>query len=461
MSTNADNLRALLNGSGEYRQPNSVIGQLLVEVAEKIDNIETPSDDVIRQAVNDWLDDNPEAVSGLTQDEVVELIKVNNYRWKYVEGTIYAKKNYDYTTKTLTDSGNQYCCVKVNLNGESRVRLSGATSGSNKRLAYCFVDNNGNALAYPSFVSGELFKDFEVDVPTGAIAIYVNGSYMSSPHVEVAVNDLMGNRFTADKLLKRYAEKISYKNHFAWKPMETGLVAFSFDDSLEGLQDLVDMFIAKTEQYGYDIPLCFGAVPERLNATFSNGETTAECMKRAIEECGAEVLHHGLSETEIVTAQNIDDMNFLYNKFVVNRQKFEDMGFKVRGDVRVGGSGNIVNDSRTDAWVRLFFDYADAYGVAEPYNHSRFSGSTHAEYYAEIDDAIADKRFTCLLFHNENAEDMADMVDYVISHGGKICTWAYAYDNYGSTVEEVAQDNKIKAIESTLDGLDTALADLL
>ena len=169
-------------------------------------------------------------------------------------------------------------------------------------------------------------------------------------------------------------------------------------------------------------------------------------MQRGAEAVGCEVLAHGSAGYEIVTENNIDDMNFLYNKFVVNKQKFIDFGFNVRGTVRVGGSGNICNDARTDVWVRLFFDYADLYGTDAPYNHARFSGSTFEDYMGAIDKAIADKAFIPLLFH-QCPDYMGELIDYAISKGAVICNYATVYDTFGSTQEMVSLDSRISAIE--------------
>lgn len=370
-----------------------------------------------------------------------------NYHWQYEEGTIYAKSLWNWNTKTMDSSGNQYTCVKFVFDNDTKtkVRISASTSGSSNRLGYCFVDENDNPVLKPDFTSGEEFVDFEIDVPADAYALYLNGNNYISPHLEVALYDIRGDFHTLDKLLKQYAHKISYRDTFAWKPMPTGLVAFTFDDSLDDIGDIVDVFLAK------HVPCCFGAIPEKLNMSLASGETVAEAMHRMCDSAyGGEVLAHGASGREIVTVDNIDDLNFLYNKFVVNRTKLEDFGFKVRGTVRVGGTGNIVQDPRTDVWCRLVFDYGDAYGVSEPYWHPRFSGATLQDYYDEIDDAILDKRFTALLFHGADLEDLPNMIDYVLEQGGQIVTYATAYDTYGSTVEEVSILNRL----STLEGLD-------
>lgn len=372
-----------------------------------------------------------------------------DYRWQYVEGIVSPRCLYNYKTKTLENAGNQYTSVRYVLNGEKKIRFSGTTSGSSAKLAYVFLDSDGNAISYPSFVSGQRFDDVILDVPDNSYEVRINGNNYTSAHIEVAVEDLQADIHTLPYLLNNLCKKIQYKDTFAWKPMDTGYIAFTFDDSLDDIASVVDLFISK------GVPCCFGAIPEKLNMSLSNGETIAQAMKRGVDTVGCEVLAHGSSATEIVTADNIDDMNFLYNKFIVNKQKFLDMGFDVRGTVRVGGNGNICNDPRTDVWNRVFFDYGDLYGVEEPYNHARFTASTTEAYYKAIDIAISEKTFTPLLFHAADLDELPNMIDYVVNNGGKIATYAIVYDTFGSTVETVDILNRISAIENA-DGNEVA-----
>lgn len=363
------------------------------------------------------------------------------YRWQYVSGEISPNTLYNHKTKSL-DNTNLYTSIRYVFNGEKKVRISGANSGSTNKLAYVFLDETDNIISKAEFVSGETYRDIVLDVPQDAYEIRINGNTYVSPHLEVALEDLMSDIRTLPYLLHELGKRLQYKDKFAWKPMDTGHITFTFDDSLDDVSTIVDLFVNK------GVPCCFGAIPEKLNMGLSNGETIAQAMQRGIDSVGCEVLAHGSSSYEIVTEDNIDDMNFLYNKFVINKKKFEDHGFNVRGTVRVGGSGNICGDSRTDEWVRLFFDYGDLYGIKEPHNHARESLSTGLDgYKAAIDEAIVNKEFCPLLFH-KCPEYMEELIDYALSQGAVICTYAYAYDNYGSTESEVSILNRLKALEN-------------
>lgn len=362
-------------------------------------------------------------------------------RFKVVQGTTHLGKCYSYTQKNLRESGDQYNCIEYTFDGsEKKVRLSGSSTGGSDRVGYCFVDNDSNAIEKPEFISGESFTNIVLDIPSGAAKLYINGNNKVSPHLEIAVEDKMADKGYLSQLLGRFGRKLQYKEKFAWKPMPKAFIAFTFDDSLDCTSDIVDLFVSK------GTPCCFGAIPERLLVGTSKGETILDAMNRAIA-IGGEVLAHGSGTYGIVTADNIDDENYLYNKFVVNDQKFYDLGLNVRGIVRVGGSGNICGDPRTDEWVRLFYDYGDLYGVEEPHSHPRFSGTTYEDYKGAVDKAIADKTFCPLLFH-QPPDWLETLLDYVIAQeGAEVSNYADVYDTYGSTEDIVNLNSRISAIE--------------
>ena len=378
-------------------------------------------------------------------NELYNLTSDFNYRWQYVEGEISPKHMYNWKTKTLDSAGNQYTSLRYIFQGEKKIRFSGATSGTTAKLAYVFLDENGDVLDSPEFISGEKYKDVVLGVPTSSYEIRINGNNYVSPHLEIAVEDVMSDIHTLPCLLENFGRRLQYKEKFAWKPMEKAHIAFTFDDSLDDISSVVDLFISK------GVPCCFGAIPEKLNMALSNGETVAQAMMRGVNAVGCEVMSHGNND-EMVLESNIDDMSFLYNKFVVNKKKLLDFGFDVRGVVRVGGDGNICKDPRTDVWVRLFFDYGDLYGLEEPYNHARVSLNTGLEGYKDaIDDAIQNKTFAPLLFH-AMPEYLEELIDYVLAKDAVICNYAYVYDAYGSTLEKVDIENRLQALENIKNG---------
>lgn len=381
------------------------------------------------------------AGSGNAVNEIDDV----SYRWKFVEGSVYPCKRYNVSTNSLQDGSTSNVCVYYNgLSGIQKLKLSACALGSSNNVAWSFLDENGNVLNYPQWESGKQYKDVVIDVPKNAASIYVNGNNYVSPHIEIAVVDEMSDRTTLPYLLNDFARKISYRDNFAWKAMDKGYIALTFDDSLGDIDDVYNIAHEK------GVPVCFGAIPEKLLCPVNDTQTVCDIMRLAVAD-GGEVLAHGSSETEIVTAENIDDLNFLYKKFVVNKQKFRDFGFDVRGNVRVGGNGNICNDARTDVWQRLLFDYGDLYGIAEPYNHARGSFSSDTAMFEAIDKAITNHEFLPILFH-AMPSNLGDIIDYVINNGGAIVNYATVYDTFGSTQEMVSIENRLNALENLENG---------
>lgn len=372
-----------------------------------------------------------------------------NYRFKYVQGIVHKGKLYSYTQKTMRDTGTIYTGIEYELDGtETHIRFTGATSGATDRVAWCFVDENNDVIAKAEYVKSECFENAVVEVPSGAKKVYINGDNKRSAHLEVRISDLMADRGWLNQLLTVFGKRISYKENFAWKEMPTGHFAFTFDDSLDDIGEVVDLF----ESLG--VPCCFGAIPERLNEGINQTETVGDVMLRAIRN-GGEVLAHG-DGGGIITAANVEDENYLFSKFVCNMQKFYDYGINVRGVLRVGGSDsngnpNLCEDERTDKWVRLFYDYGDLYGLKEPYNHERVNLATNSESMkAQIDSIIAEKSFCSFIFHSASDlhDSITEAVRYIQSRGGVVCTYAYVYDKYGSTEEKQDVENRIKALEN-------------
>lgn len=381
----------------------------------------------------------------------------NNYRFRYVTGIIHRGSLYSYTQKQMRESGTNYNCVEYELDGsETHIRFTGATSGGNDRVAWCFTDVNNEVITKADYVSGETFENVVIEVPNGASKVYINGNNKRAAHLEVRISDLLANKDWLNQLLTAFGKKISYKEDFAWKEMPTGHFAFTFDDSLDDIADVVDLFKS------LGVPCCFGCIPERLNEGITETETVGEVMLRAIAN-GGEVLAHG-DGGGIVTEANIDDENYLYNKFVCNMQKFYDYGIDVRGVLRVGGTDesgnpNICGDERTDKWVRLFYDYGDLYGINEPYNHARVNMETDLESMKEqVDSVISKKEFCSFIFHGVSGlqDAIREAVQYIQSKGGVVCTYAYVYDAYGSTQEMVSIENRLTALENLESGNEVA-----
>lgn len=444
---------------GSPIEPTPDVYAQIIGMIEEIE-VAGVTDERIEKVVLDYLTENP--VSGVDEAEVQRIVGEYveahkdelkgepgkdgvggeggsdiNYRWKVV-GTYHPRCQYSVGSAEPYTVGNQYTALSYELNGEGKIKFSGACGGTSSRVAYAFVDDNGDDVGHGEYSSMATVKDMVVDVPSGATKVFINGNGQSSPFLEVAIKDTMGDFSTLQYLLNQFGRRLQYKNTFAWKSMPTGLVAFTFDDSVDSTNEIVDLFISK------GVPCCFGCIPELLHKSLSSNETVAQAMQRGVDAVGCEVLAHG---GYIITGETVNDENYLYEKFIPYRQKIVDAGFDVRGIVRTGGSGQLDNSPITEQWVKLLFDYSDLYGTKEPYNHARVSVTTEQGYKNAIDSAIANKTFAPLLFH-QPPEYLENLIDYAMQKGAVVCTYAYAYDTYGSTENEVAILRRLEALEN-------------
>lgn len=348
------------------------------------------------------------------------------------------------------------CCLEYPIpENVKKLKISGAMGSATPHPFYTFTDDNNGIIEMLRTDVGTKFYDIIVDVPENATKIFVNGSKTCAPSIQTQVSNTMTDLTMLPHLLTEFGSKLQYNDTFAWKPMDTGYFAFTYDDSKENFDLIVDLF----EEIG--APCCFGVIPDRLNAiaSQSTGETILSAMLRC-QANGGEILNH---EHEVVTADNIDNMEMMYHKFFIAKRVLIDSGLKVRGIVRAGGEGEIDKDPRTDAWVRLFYDYSDLYGVAEPYNHERksFASSSLDNFKAHVDSVIQNKEFCPFLFHDIKglshetnghltADETRELIEYIQEKGGIVTTYSHVYDTFGSTVDK----EKLNDLETRIAALE-------
>lgn len=232
------------------------------------------------------------------------------------------------------------------------------------------------------------------------------------------------------------------KNNFAFMDMPTAQCALILDDCLPSvITTCVDNAKAK------NVPLNMSAISEHFGTLTKQGtETVLEAIKRGISNSG-EVLLHG---DGTINESNINDENYLKQKFLDEKEAFIANGLNPRGVIVIGGGNEIYGDIRTDRWVRALFDYSDGYGTSEPYYHRRYAPTTLEQAKVYIDDAVANKSF-CPIFAHKWYDFWDEMIDYAISKGAVWTTYANVYDTYGTTMSVKALENRLKALESNSD----------
>ena len=239
------------------------------------------------------------------------------------------------------------------------------------------------------------------------------------------------------------------KNNFAFRDMPTAQCVLILDDCLPSvITTCVNNANAK------NVPLNMSAMSEHFNTLTKQGnETVLEAIKRGVAN-GGEVLLHG---SGTINETNIDNEEYLKQKFLDEKELFIENGLNPRGVIVIGGGNEIYGDIRTDRWVRALFDYSDGYGTSEPYYHRRNAPTTLDAAKAIIDDAIANKSF-CPIFAHKWYDFWDEMIDYAVSKGAIWTTYANVYDTYGTTTSVKAMEARLKVLESASGNVKTLVS---
>lgn len=211
---------------------------------------------------------------------------------------------------------------------------------------------------------------------------------------------------------------------FSWGTMPNAQIVLCVDDTLPTVTSL-----CVTNAHAKNIPICFGAISSNFNLMCTKGDTTKTVLqeiKRAITN-GGEVFLHG---NGTINASNIDDEDFLKQKFLTEKLVFNANGLYPRGAIVIGGGNEIYNDARTDRWVRALYDFSDGWGIGEPYSHRRLAPTTLEQAKGYIDSAVANKSFI-VIFAHKWYDFWNDMIDYAIGLGAEFTTWSNVVDRYG------------------------------
>ena len=239
------------------------------------------------------------------------------------------------------------------------------------------------------------------------------------------------------------------KNNFAFRDMPTAQCVLILDDCLPSvITTCVNNANAK------NVPLNMSAMSEHFNTLTKQGnETVLEAIKRGVANGGEVLLHGGGTINET----NIDNEEYLKQKFLDEKELFIENGLNPRGVIVIGGGNEIYGDIRTDRWVRALFDYSDGYGTSEPYYHRRFSPTTLEQAKGYIDSAVANKSF-CPIFAHKWYDFWDEMIDYAISKGAVWTTYANVYDTYGTTTSVKAMETRLKVLESASGNVKTLVS---
>ena len=146
------------------------------------------------------------------------------------------------------------------------------------------------------------------------------------------------------------------KNPVIYNELDKAYITFVYENGNDDIDKFADLFVSK------NAPLCFSTYSENLlNAASNTTETKLDVALR-IQKSGGEILSHN---NQVVTADKLNDTEFMYQYFAAARQKLINMGLNVKGIRFTSGNDQIIGSPASAKWVYSTYKYSDLYG--EPY----------------------------------------------------------------------------------------------
>ena len=120
-----------------------------------------------------------------------------------------------------------------------------------------------------------------------------------------------------------------------------------------------------------NIPYYMAAIPSNVKACVQDDpyKTNLDYMKLCVQN-GGEIICHS---ADVITEQNKNDFDVMYQYFAKSKEELESYGFKVRGIFKAGGDNAIYypSDPLIDAWAMHYYEFGDYFRDAFPYNLPR------------------------------------------------------------------------------------------
>lgn len=360
---------------------------------------------------------------------------------------------YKHTVIENINIGDVYYCTGVSHNNGSDYPF------------IVFTDSNDNVLSTTkSEIKDYKYTDYKIIVDnTKCSKIYVNGSVeyigaFTSKKIEIdSLNQLvtensinLDNNTWFDINVQNAVIDEQKKNPFAWGTLDKGCVVFTFDDTL----DDIDLLEELSEEYS--VPICFAAIPERMNATTTatgDNKTVAEVLTQAVQH-GNEVLCHS---GKALSSTSTDDE--VYAQFVTNKKELESYGFVIRGIIEAGSGGGekTFNYKRAERYLRLLYNYSDYYGTGLGLpnfdNNRTYINRDVERNHKLVDDCATNKSILIFVTHSitDNSTNaystseniLRDLFQYVKTKNINLLTFGNLYDSFRSSQLE----NKINVLK--------------
>jgi len=375
----------------------------------------------------------------------------------------------DKTGKISATSPNNY--IKVTAGETYFVRLYGigevykGVNGDEWHITtpIVYFDDAGNCVghALSSTVSASK-SGVEIIIPTGATRMYISNYNNQNISIQkkLVLNDEQFQRVKKqqDKILgfvdTNYNDIKS--DPIIYSGLDKAYITFVNDDSRSNVDKFADLFISKK------VPLCFAAVAENLLNNSSNLKETRLDVALRVQRVGGEILAHN---AQVVTNDNINDNNFMYSYFVVQKQLLSGMGINVNGIILAGGNGQIVGSPITAKWSSALYKYSDLLGekysgnmgIDSVYYHQRYGLGNYnndiEKLKNEISKAIDNKSWLVFYFHDINEislDTLNELLDYINSRKNdvEVVTYNTMYQKFAKRESSLNNQKKTYYVSS-------------
>lgn len=397
-----------------------------------IDSVIAQTEDISNR-VDEFLeqydkDNTPSIGPVITPDSIVE-----RQIYDVISLTTYGDKSeYGHSFYTVT-GGNKYFVTCV------------SASNATNFPGGAFYDADGNLLSSICDETLTKYTDYLVTAPTAATKLVLNkNGGLDSVVCKVGVESVQKSAASKpyDLDMADALARLERKNPFQFTSFDNGYISFVFDD----LTNDIDGIAATFEEFG--IPICIAAIPEKLDniasglsetrGSYTPNMSMREVMHKAVG-LGGEIMAHN---SEVITAENQYDYEFMYSNVVNCKKTLEAAGFVPRGFIRAGGEGAIVSSAEVERWLIGNFEYSNQ-GISPQYALERVTINQSVNSIKTIIDSCKTNktwvRFVChgyaygggTTFTNEN--ELREILTYAQNKGVGIVTYAHMFDNFGST----------------------------
>ena len=401
--------------------------------------------------------------------------------YQIIDVNLTAAKQWTESGQYVNDPNNNCCAtapddyISVTEFEEYYVRLFGLYGdyfGDNGTILsqvtpILFKDEKDNVIGS---ALGGTYSDGEngvvVTVPAGATKMYITYTNFHDFSIQKKLilnkNDFYQIKKRQDSLLSSLNESYEEfnKDPIVYNEFDKAYITFVYEGVNNDIDKFADLFISK------NAPLCFSTYSENLlNAAINTTETKLDVALR-IQKSGGEILSHN---NQVVTADKLNDTEFMYQYFVAARQKLINMGLNVKGIRFTSGNDQIIGSPASAKWAYSTYKYSDLYGepyggldgLSSVYNRwggpglNDFNNDVH-EIETYIDQLILDRNWTVFYFQglsDISIETMSQILDYLQGkESGKIeiVTYNKMYDRFAE--KESAIKNAVKTYYVSSDG---------